>query len=178
MRDDLGYVGDFGDLDVAALRDLLELLDHYRIRLKKVGESSLSQQGAAHITEAVISGVRAALRSAPFLAAYQLYAPGERKLLMGLEPVTPMPPMPTTLDFGDVATLLLYPPGEPPDYTKRPKLEEERRPLFPLDPLLTYLPCATCDAYRVSALREVQPPTLRYLGLDPDCGHEINVTSW
>jgi hypothetical protein len=172
MREKLDYTGDYGDREQASPRDLLELIDQFRIRLGKVGEAALSPEDASIVSGAIESGLRAAIESARFLTAYQLYAHVERKLLMGLEPTTPMPPI-SSPPFGELLTLLLYPPGEPPDYTKRPKLDEERMPLFPLDPLLSFLWCATCDTHRIFALREAQPPTLTYAGLDPDCGHII-----
>jgi hypothetical protein len=172
MREKLSYAGDYGDREQASPRDLLELIDQFRIRLGKVGESALSAEGASALSGALVSGLRAAIESAPFLTTYQLYAPVERKLLMGLEPTTPMPPI-SSPPFGELLTLLLYPPGEPPDYTKRPRLDQERMPLFPLDPLQSYLWCTTCDTQRVFALREAQPPTFTYVGLDPDCGHVL-----
>jgi hypothetical protein len=172
MREKLSYAGDYGDREEASPRDLLELIDQFRIRLGKVGESALSAEGASALSGALVSGLRAAIESAPFLTTYQLYAPVERKLLMGLEPTTPMPPI-SSPPFGELLTLLLYPPGEPPDYTKRPRLDQERMPLFPLDPLQSYLWCTTCDTQRVFALREAQPPTFTYVGLDPDCGHVL-----
>jgi hypothetical protein len=170
MREKLDYTGDYGDREQASPRDLLELIDQFRIRLGKVGEAALSPEDASVLSGAIVSGLRAAIESAPLLSAYQLYAPVERKLLMGLKPTTPMPPM-SFPPFEEILTLLLYPPGDPPDYTKRPKLDQERMPLFPLDPLLSYLWCAACDTHRIFALRESQPPTFTYVGLDPDCGH-------
>src|SRR5687768_6728189 len=150
MRERLTYTGDYGDREQASPRDLLELIDQFRIRLKKVGEDALSAEGTSAVSGVIVSGLRAAIDSAPFLSSYDLYASGERKLLMGLEPTTPMPPLATPPGASELATLLIFPPGEIPDYTKRPRLGEERQPLFPLDPLLAYLYCSTCDTHRVA----------------------------
>ena len=85
-----------------------------------------------------------------------------------------MPPISAPADVP--ASLLLYPPGEAPDYTKRPNLQSERVPLFPLDPLLAYPECHECNRPRVAALQEVVSGAPTYLGLDPDCGHVFGTT--
>ncbi len=93
---------------------------------------------------------------------------------MGATATMPMPPM--TAPGDAEGSLLLYPPGEAPDYTKRPNLQNERMPLFPLDPLLVYARCDVCDTYRVGALREVVNGVPFYIGLGPECGHKLAVT--
>jgi hypothetical protein len=105
------------------------------------------------------------------MGEYPLYAPQQRQLLMGLSATAPMPPM-TAPDTE--ATILVYPPGEPPDYTKRPDLTAERLPLFPLDPLLAYLRCEQCGTHRMAALSEVAGGTPAYRGLDPECRHTLH----
>jgi hypothetical protein len=174
MRGRLGYEGEYGERPEASPRDLLELVDQYRVRLKKVGEEALDEESKARVAGALAGGLRALLE-APFFADYQLYAPGERKLLMGPEPRMPMPPLTVPTGAAELATLLLYPPGEMPDFTKRPRLNEERQPLFPLDPLLVYAHCPMCDEYRVAALREVADGAPLYAGLDPACGHPVRL---
>jgi hypothetical protein len=174
MRERLGYGGEYGERPAASPRDLLELVDQYRVRLKKVGEEALDEESKARVAGALAGGLRTLLR-APFFADYQLYAPGERKLLMGMEPRMPMPPLTVPPGAAELATLLIYPPGEMPDFTKRPKLNEERQPLFPLDPLLVYAHCPRCDEFRVAALREVADGSPLYAGLDPACGHPIRL---
>ena len=99
----------------------------------------------------------------------------QRQLLMGLKPTTPMPPISPPGDVAAAATILLYPPGEAPDYTKRPSLQTEREPLFPLDPLLVYLWCSQCERNVVAALREVVANEPVYLSLDPECEHNITL---
>ena len=173
LREDLGYTGEYGEREQASPRNLLELIDQLRIRLDKVGEGALTRQANTTLAEALISGLRSALEGASSLAEYPLYAPIEPKLLMGLTSTTPMPPLTAPPEAAEIATLLLFTPGEPPDYTKRPRLDQERQPLFPLDPLLAYLRCDTCDTHRVAALREVINGFPNYIGLDPECGHEI-----
>jgi hypothetical protein len=92
---------------------------------------------------------------------------------MGIKPATAMPPMTVPPDLVGAATLLLYPPGATPDYTRRPALGDERLPLFPLDPLIVYIQCGECDRYRVAALSEVVNSMPTYRGLDPECGHGV-----
>ena len=123
------------------------------------------------IAVAVAEAALAAVASAGFMSEYLLYAPQQRQLLMGTSATTPMPPM-TAPDTE--ATILVYPPGEPPDYTRRPDPQAERLPLFPLDPLLVYLRCEQCGTYRVAALSEVAGGLPTYRGLDPECGHTLH----
>jgi hypothetical protein len=179
MVETLGYTGEYGPRERVSPRLLLELIDQYRVRRSKTSPEALGQAGTpaptldmdAQVSGALLPGLRALLASADFLTEYPLYAPKQRQLLMGVEPTTPMPPISAPAD--SAATLLIYPPGEAPDYTKRPNLHAERLPLFPLDPLLVYLRCPQCDGYRVAALREVVGGIASYVGLDPDCGHTI-----
>jgi hypothetical protein len=171
MVEELGYTGDYGPREKASPRYLLELVDQYRIRRGKVPPDSIKPALDARVSNAVLSGLRAMLESAGFLAEYPLYAPGRRQLLMGDKPTTPMPPLSAPAD--SEATLLVYPPGELPDFTKRPNLQADRLPLFPLDPLLVYSHCPQCDRYRVAALQEVVGGSPMYLGLDPDCNHRL-----
>src|SRR5436190_15758045 len=171
MVEHLVYTGEYGPKGMASPRHLLELVDQYRIRRSKTSGDALPPDIDEQVSQALRMGLRALLESAPFLTQYQLYAPGQRQLLMGPKATTPMPPISAPADTE--ATLLLYPPGEMPDYTKRPNLQAERVPLFPLDPLLVYARCQQCDGYRVAALQEVVGGSPVYLGLDPDCNHLI-----
>ena len=143
----------------------------YGIRRAKTPAESLPPDFDAQVAGVLLPGLRAAIESAGFMREYPLYAPQQRQLLIGLSPSTPMPPM-TAPDTE--ATILVYPPGEPPDYTKRPDLTAERLPLFPLDPLLAYLRCEQCGTYRVAALSEVAGGVPTYRGLDPDCRHLLH----
>ena len=173
MREHLAYNGDYGPQETVSPRTLLELVDQYRIRRSKVSAEGLSQEFDRTAADVLLSGLRAALESGTFLKGYDLYAPQQRQLLMGPKAITPMPPIQPPAEMAEAATLLLYPPGEEPDYTKRPDLQKQRAPLFPLDPLLVYLRCPECNRHRVGALREVIEGTPRYLGLDPDCEHDL-----
>ncbi len=171
MADTLAYTGEYGPRDRVSPRLLLELIDQYRIRRSKTPSDTLSPDIDAQVSNALLSGLRALLASADFITRYPLYAPNQRQLLTGSKPTVPMPPISAPAD--STATILIYPPGEAPDYTRRPDLQTERLPLFPLDPLLVYIHCPQCDRYRVAALREVVGGKPSYLGLDPDCGHTI-----
>jgi len=175
MVERLSYGGEYGPRAEVSPRLFLELLDQYRVRRGKTPGDALQPETLREVANAALSGLGALLQSATFLAEYQLYAPQQRKLLMGQEAATPMPPMHAPEDAAETATLLLYPPGEKPDYTKRPTLQAERLPLFPLDPLLTYLYCKECDTHHVAALREVVNNLPVYQGLDPECDHIIRV---
>lgn len=169
MVEHLAYTGEYGPRETVSPRQLLELTDQYRIRRSKAPAEALPQDIDRRVAQALLPGLRALLESAPFLTQYQLYAPGQRQLLMGPKATTPMPPISAPADAE--ATILLYPPGEIPDYTKRPNLQAERVPLFPLDPLLAYIHCPQCDRYCVAALQEVVSGSPSYLGLDPECEH-------
>jgi hypothetical protein len=171
MVERLGYTGEYGPRDSVSPRLLLELIDQYRIRR---GKSPAAPQNEidVEVVTALLPGLRALLESASFLTEYQLYAPAQRQLLMAPKPTAPMPPIPSLADAA--ATILLYPPGEAPDYTKRPDLQTERQPLFPLDPLLIYLNCPHCNRPRVAALQSVEAGTPSYFGLDPECGHTLS----
>jgi hypothetical protein len=175
MVEKLSYGGEYGPRDEVSPRLFLELLDQYRVRRGKTPGDALQPGTLGEVADAALSGVRSLMQSATFLTEYQLYAPQQRKLLMGLEAATPMPPMHAPEDAAETATLLLYPPGEKPDYTRRPTLQAERLPLFPLDPLLTYLYCKECDEHHVAALREVINSLPIYQGLDPECKHVIRI---
>jgi hypothetical protein len=168
------YGGEYGPRAEVSPRLFLELVDQYRVRGSKLPGDALPTEALAQVTSAVLGGARIILEGAPSLARYPLYAPQQRRLLMGLEATTPMPPMQAPEGAAEAATLLLYPPGETPDYTRRPTLQAERLPLFPLDPLLAYLYCRECDAYQVAALREVANGAPTYQGLDPQCRHTIS----
>jgi hypothetical protein len=168
MAEHLSYAGDYGPRDAVSPRVLHEMVDQYGIRRAKTPAESLPADFDALVAETILPGLRAAIDTAGFISEYPLYAPQQRQLLMGTSPTTPMPPM-TAPDTE--ATILVYPPGEPLDYTKRPDLTAERLPLFPLDPLLAYLRCEQCDTYRVAALSEVAGGVPTYRGLDPDCRH-------
>jgi hypothetical protein len=146
-------------------------VDQYRIRRSKLSPGTLPADLERETASRLLAGLRELIAMASFLSEYPLYAPQQRQLLMGAKPTTPMPPMSAPTDT--TATILLYPPGEAPDYTKRPNLQAERVPLFPLDPLLSYLRCPECDRPVVAALRQVIAGAPTYLGLDPRCGHEI-----
>jgi hypothetical protein len=148
------------------------MVDQYGIRRAKTPAEGLPADFDAQVADTILPGLQTAIESAELLSEYPLYAPQQRQLLMGTDPTTPMPPM-SAPDEAE-ATILVYPPGEPPDYTKRPDLTAERLPLFPLDPLLAYLRCEQCGTYRVAALSEVAGGTPTYRGLDPDCGHLLN----
>lgn len=169
------YGGEYGPRAEVSPRLFLELLDQYRVRRGKLPTDAPPPEVMAEVASAALAGLRALLESAPFLAQYQLYAPQQRRLLMGLEATTPMPPMHAPEGAGEAATLLLYPPGELPDYTKRPTLQADRLPIFPLDPLLAYLYCQECDAHQVAGLREVANGAPTYQGLDPQCSHTISL---
>jgi hypothetical protein len=171
MVERLGYSGEYGPRETVAPRVLLEMVDQYRIiRGKKLeGQASFGQDD--EVAGLLLGGLEALLESSDFFTEYELYAPQQRQLLMGKKAVTPMPPMSAPGDAE--ASLLLYPPGEAPDYTKRPNLQNERAPLFPLDPLLIYGRCDICDVYRVGALRGVVDGVPSYVGLDPECGHNL-----
>jgi len=59
------------------------------------------------------------------------------------------------------ATILLYPPGEAPDYTKRPNPQAERVPLFPLDPfacLPVLLECIASGAAVAACVKRLNGP--------------------
>ena len=174
MQEHLQYTGEYGPRDAVSPRLLLEIVDQYRIRRAKAQLETGAEATSAvdrEVSASLLPGLRSLLGSAPFLSECQLYAPVQRQMLMGNKAATPMPPISAPTDAA--ATLLLYPPGELPDYTKRPNLRAERLPLFPLDPLLAYLLCPSCDRYRIAALQEVIESRPAYLGLDPDCGHSI-----
>ena len=171
MSEHLSYAGDYGPREEASPRLLLEMVDQYGIRRAKTPAESLPAGFDAKVAGAILPGLRAAIDSAGFLSEYALYAPRQRQLLMGLSSARPMPPV-TAPDTD--ATILVYPPGEPPDYTKRPDPTAERLPLFPLDPLVAYLRCDECDTYRVAALSEVAAGVPTYCGLDPDCRHLLH----
>jgi hypothetical protein len=171
MVEHLAYTGEYGARERASPRQLLELIDQYRIRRGKMPIEALPADIDRRVADALLPGLRTMLATAGFLTQYELYAPVRRQLLMGSKAVSPMPPISAPTDAA--ATILLYPPGEAPDYTKRPNLQAERVPLFPLDPLLAYLYCPQCDSYQVAALQEVAAGVPSYLGLDPECGHVI-----
>ncbi len=171
MVERLAYTGEYGPQERVSPRLLLELVDQYRIRRGKAQPEALSSDTDLYVSRSLLKGLQALLESAGFLSGYQLYAPQQRQVLMGQKAATPMPPMPVPL--GAEGSILFYPPGEMPDYTKRPNLQAERQPLFPLDPLLVYIECAECGRYRVAALQEVVSGVPSYLGLDPDCRHAI-----
>lgn len=171
LSENLAYTGEYGPRERVSPRLLLELIDQYRIRRSKTPADALPSGIDETISNALLSGLHTLLASAHFLTQYPLYAPNQRQLLMGLKPTMPMPPISAPAD--SAASLLLYPPGEVPDYTKRPNLQAERQPLFPLDPLLIYMHCVQCNQYRVAALQGVDAGTPAYLGLDPDCGHRL-----
>jgi hypothetical protein len=175
MVEHLAYAGDYGPQETVSPRTLPEMVDQYRIRRSKTPAGTLPSDFDARVAERLLPGLRAAVQSGAVLKEYDLYAPQQRQLLMGLKPVTPMPPISAPPEAAAAATLLLYPPGELPDYTKRPDFTKERLPLFPLDPLLTYLPCPHCNRHRILALHELTGGTAAYVGLDPDCGHRIGV---
>jgi len=171
MASELGYTGEYGARTEVSPRVLLEMVDQYRIiRGKRLaGQASFGHDD--EVAGALLGGLAALVASSEFFIEYELYAPGQRQLLMGVKATMPMPPMTAPADA--TASLLLYPPGEAPDYTKRPNLQNERAPLFPLDPLLVYERCDECDSYRVGALRGVMDGVPSYAGLDPDCGHNL-----
>jgi hypothetical protein len=173
MRAHLAYNGDYGPQETASPRTLLELVDQYRIRRGKAPADALTPDFDRNVMDRLLPGLRAMVEGAAFLGEYDLYAPQQRQLLMGPKPTTPMPPIQAPAEAAEAATLLLYSPGEEPDYTRRPDPEKQRQPLFPLDPLLAYLPCPHCNRHRVAALQEVIAGTPHYVGLDPDCDHEI-----
>lgn len=174
MVDDLEYTGEYGQRESVSPRVLLEMVDQYRIRRSKAASGAISDETVREVAGALLSGLRAMMSDADFMSSYVLFAPQQRQLLMGAKATTPMPPM--TAPGDATATILLYPPGEPPDYTVRPNLRAERVPLFPLDPLLAYLQCEECDRYVIAALREVVGGMPAYSGLDPRCEHEIKPT--
>ncbi|MDQ5867317.1 MAG: hypothetical protein M3390_16545 [Chloroflexota bacterium] len=173
MREHLAYNGDYGPQDTVSPRTLLELVDQYRIRRGKTPAGALPPDFDRKVTDTLLPGLHAAIDGAAFLAEYALYAPQQRQLLMGPKPATPIPPMQAPAEAAEAATLLLYSPGEEPDYTRRPDQQKQREPLLPLDPLLVYTPCPQCDLHRVAALQEVIAGTPHYLGLDPDCKHRL-----
>jgi hypothetical protein len=172
MTEHLAYAGDYGPRDTVPPRIFLEMIDQYRIRRGKVPTDQLPADIDTRVAAAVLPGLRAMLDAAEFLRDYQPYAPQQRQLLVGTKPLVPMPPLTAPPDMP--ATILLYPPGEAPDYTKRPDFSKERLPVFPLDPLLAYLRCPECDRHRVAALTELANNTPTYTGLDPDCGHKLH----
>jgi hypothetical protein len=171
MVERLGYSGEYGSRETVAPRVLLEMADQYRIIRGKRLEGQASFGHDSQVASVLLGGLEALLGSSGFFTEYELYAPQQRQLLMGTKAITPMPPMSAPGDAE--GTLLLYPPGEAPDYTKRPSLQNERAPLFPLDPLLIYARCDVCDAYRVGALRGVIEGAPTYMGLDSECGHNL-----
>lgn len=173
MTEHLAYNGDYGPQETVSPRALLELVDQYRIRRGKTPADALPPGFDSKVTEALLPGLRTAIEGAAFLKEYVLYAPRQRQLLMGSKPTTPMPPIQAPAEAAEAATLLLYSPGEEPDYTRRPDLQKQRQPLFPLDPLLVYTPCPECDRHRIAALQEAIAGTPHYLGLDPDCEHRF-----
>jgi hypothetical protein len=173
MVEQLGYTGEYSAREEVSPRILLEMIDHYRIRRSKVAAGDLPPDFEAQVGRILMGGLHTLVDSAGWMREYQLYAPQQRQLLMGPKPTVPMPPIPAPADTE--ATLLLYPLGEAPDYTKRPNLQAERLPLFPLDPLLVYLRCEQCGEYRVAALSEVAGGVPKYVGLDPECGHEMGL---
>jgi hypothetical protein len=164
MAGSLGYTGEYGLRERVSPRLLLEMVDQYRIRRNKTQADMLPPDVDAQVTGALLPGLRAMLESASFLTEYALYAPQQRQLLMGLNPTTPMPPMTAPTDAE--ATLLVYPPGAVPDFTKRPDLGAERLPLFPLDPLLVYRYYPQHDGHCIAALQEVVGNVPVYLELD------------
>ncbi len=172
MVEHLAYTGEYGPRSAVSPRLLLELIDQFCIRRGKMPDDALPPDLQTEVSAALFSGLRGMLLNAGFLSEYPLYAPQQRHFLMGAKATTPMPPISAPTDT--TATILLYPPGEMPDYTKRPNLQAERIPLFPLDPLLVYVRCDQCDRYRIAALKEVVVNAPSYVGLDPDCGHVIN----
>lgn len=172
----VAYDGDYGSRQFVPPRTLLEMVDQYRIRRSKMPPEVLIDNLDEQVADALFPGLRALLNTATFLGEFPLYAPDQRQLLMGNKPTTAMPPMTVPTDLLGAATLLLYPPGAAPDYTKRPTLDDARLPLFPLDPLLVYIQCRECGEYRVAALSEVVNGTPTYRGLDPHCGHLIIFT--
>ncbi|MEO6458771.1 MAG: hypothetical protein ABIO92_10960 [Chloroflexia bacterium] len=174
MTEELGYTGEYGARGEVSPRALLEMVDQYKIIRGKRLEGRASFEHDGEVADALLSGLAALVASSDFFIEYELYAPRQRQLLMGAIATMPMPPM--TAPGDAEASLLLYPPGEAPDYTKRPNLHNERAPLFPLDPLLVYGQCNACDTYRVGALRGVVDGVPSYIGLDPDCGHELLLT--
>jgi hypothetical protein len=175
MVERLDYLDEHGPRQAVAPRALLEMIDQYRIRLSKAEAGALSPRIEGDVGAALLEGLRTMLERASFLREYPLYAPQQRQLLMGLKPTTPMPPIGAPGEVAAAASILLYPPGEVPDYTRRPGLQAERVPLFPLDPLLVYVWCPECERNVVAALREVAAGEPAYLSLDPRCEHEITV---
>ncbi|MDQ6693320.1 MAG: hypothetical protein M3014_02730 [Chloroflexota bacterium] len=173
MVERLSYTGEYGPRQSVSPRLLLEIIDQYRIRRARSEPGSEDAELDTAVSGVLLPGLREVIEAASFLVNYPLYAPQQRQLIMGLKAATPMPPMSSPGDAD--ATLLLYPPGEEPDYTKRPNLQVERLPLFPLDPLLVYINCVQCGKYRVAALQGVSNDRPTYLGLDPDCGHSIEL---
>ncbi len=172
----LAYTGDYGSRQFVPPRILLEMVDQYRIRRGKMPPQVLIDDLDSQVATALYPGLLTLIDTAGFLGEYLLYAPETRQLLMGTKPTTPMPPLTVPPDLVGAATLLLYPSGAAPDYTKRPTMEDTRLPLFPLDPLMVYIQCGECDRYRVAALIEVVNGTPTYRGLDPQCGHEVIFT--
>ncbi|HUP28325.1 MAG TPA: hypothetical protein VM409_07810 [Chloroflexia bacterium] len=176
MVEKLGYTGEYGPRADVSPRLLLEIVNQYSIiRSKRLeGRAGFEDDtDDAEVASVLLTGLQSGLSAGSFLKKYDLYAPQQKQLLMGSEPTRPMPPISSPTDTN--ATLLLYPPGEVPDYTKRPNLQSERSPLFPLDPLLVYERCGACDLHRVAALREVFGGTALYRGLDPECRHDLRV---
>ncbi len=170
MVEQLAYRGDYGPQDTASPRLLLELVDQYLIKRGRASASSGAGTQAPP-TGALLAGLRSLLDSTPFFSEYRIYAPHQRRLLMGLEPTTPVPPIVSPADAE--ATILLYPPGEAPDFTARPDLQSEHVPLFPLDPLMVYMHCPQCHRLQVAALQAVTEGVPSYIGLDPQCGHSF-----
>jgi hypothetical protein len=173
MVADLAYAGDFGSRTFVPPRSLLELLDQYRIRRDKTPSETLQGDLDERVVNALLPGLRSAIDGTSFLREYVLYAPGQRQLLMGIKATTPMPPMSAPADLVDTATILLYPPGTIPDFTKRPRRDDESGPLFPLDPLIVYIESKECDRFIMAALSRVENGRPVYKGLDPECKGEI-----
>jgi hypothetical protein len=175
MVADLSYNGDFGPRTFVPPRLLLELEDQYRIRRDKTSPEAL--EGAVDLDErvanALLPGLHSTIDGAGFLRDYVLYAPGQRRLLMGNKATTPMPPISAPNDLADTATVLLYPPGTLPDFTRRPLRDEEREPLFPLDPLIVYIESKESGRFVMAALNRVENGMPVYRGLDPECKGEI-----
>jgi hypothetical protein len=175
MVADLSYNGDFGPRTFVPPRLLLELVDQYRIRRDKASPEAL--EGAVDLDErvanALLPGLHSTIDGAGFLREYVLYAPGQRRLLMGNKATTPMPPISAPIDLADTATVLLYPPGTLPDFTRRPLRDEERAPLFPLDHLIVYIESKESGRFVMAALNRVENGVPVYRGLDPECKGEI-----
>jgi hypothetical protein len=173
LVEQMDFLDEYGPRENVSPRELLEMVDRYRVRRGRVPAGTHSPVIEEEVGRALLEGLGSMIEDADFLRDYPLYAPQQRQLLMGSKPSSPMPPISAPGDIAATATILLYPPGEAPDYTKRPNLQAERLPLFPLDPLLAYLRCSECDRNVVAALREVVGNEPIYTGLDPRCGHDV-----